>query len=70
MSSRPGFVVDHRVLADGGKPPNQYVGQVSVQIRCNWPPKATRDQVLLALAACYDEAARALDTHERPPVAS
>ena len=70
MSSRPGFVVDHRVPADGGTPPNQYVGQVSVQVRCNWPPRATRDEVSHALYMAYLDACRALEDHERPPVAS
>ncbi len=70
MSSRPGFVLDHRVPADGGTPPNQYVGQVSVQVRCNWPPKATYDEVIKALAAGYMAAVKELIAHERPPVKS
>ena len=67
MSRRPGFVADHRVPSDGGIPPNQYVGQVSVQVRCNWPPRATRAEVLHALAEGYAKALAELDAHERPP---
>lgn len=68
MSARPGFVVDHRVKADGGEPPNQYPDRISVQVRCNWPPKATHDEVVKALAAAYGAAIRELIAHERPPV--
>lgn len=56
MSRRPGFVVDHRVPADGGVSPNAYVAQVSVQVRCNWPPGATELQVIEALGAAMGKA--------------
>lgn len=67
MSGRPGFVVDHRVPADGGESPNAYVAQVSVQVRCNWPPLATQAQVVTALADACLEAIAEFQSHERRP---
>ena len=56
MSQRPGFVVDHQVPADGGVSPNAYVPVISVQVRCNWPPRATYEQVIEALGAAMGKA--------------
>lgn len=56
MSRRPGFVVDHRVPADGGKPPNQYRDLISVQVRCNWPLLSSRTQVIEALGQAMGKA--------------
>lgn len=56
MSRRPGFVVDHFEGADGGVSPNKFHAVISVQMRCNWPPLATVEQVRLAMAECYVKA--------------
>lgn len=56
MSRRPGIVVDHTVTVDGGVPPNQYHGLVSVQVRCNWPPLATRQEIQDAMTAAFAKA--------------
>jgi hypothetical protein len=57
VSRRPGFVIDKTAPADGGRPPNQYHALVSVQVRCNFPPLARRQQVMDVLVAAYVEAA-------------
>lgn len=62
MGSRPGFVIDHTEKADGGQPPNRYADLISVQVRCNWPPRADRDQVLVTLARCYAKAVEEFDS--------
>lgn len=56
MAPRPGFVVDHFTPADGGKPPNRYHPVVSAQVRCNWPPLATDEQIREALMRAYEKA--------------
>ena len=56
MSRRPGFVHDYTQPADGGVPPNQYHGLISVQVRCNWPPLASTDEVLAAMMRAFAEA--------------
>ncbi len=38
MSSRKSVVVTMRVPVDGGESPNQYVGEVTVQVRVHYPP--------------------------------
>jgi len=56
MSRRPGFVVGHFQSADGGVPPNQFHPVISVQVRCNWPPRATEQEVIEALGAAMGKA--------------
>lgn len=65
MSRRPGFVADHRQPADGGVSPNQYHALISVQVRCNWPPLATRAEIEHALAQGYALALASLDDDTR-----
>ena len=61
MTRRPGFVVDHFVSADGGVPPNQFHPVVSAQVRCNWPPLATKAEVRQTLEQVYLKALAELD---------
>lgn len=69
MGSRPGFIVDHRVPADGGEPPNQYVAQISIQVRCHFPPRASREEVLAALDDAYRQAEQEVWRHPWGPAA-
>lgn len=63
MGSRPGFIVDQRHPADGGISPNAYAPWISVQVRCHFPPRATRGQVINALSEAYLEALEEVETH-------
>lgn len=57
MSSRPGFIIDHRVRTDnGGVSPNAYVAQVSVQLRVNAPPLCRRSEVREAICEAFNQA--------------
>lgn len=61
MSRRPGFVVDHMQTADGGVSPNQFHPVISVQVRCNWPPRASIEECRQALMECYEKAVAELE---------
>jgi hypothetical protein len=61
VSRRPGFVVDHMESADGGVSPNRFHPVISVQMRCNWPPLATEEEIRLAMAECYVKAQKELE---------
>lgn len=57
MSRRRGFETTVRRPADGGEPPNQYVPQITVQIRGYWPPGTEAKHVLSALTEAVLNAA-------------
>lgn len=61
MARRDGFVLRVDQPCDGGQPPNQQIAQVTVEIRCHWPRRATQSDVFNALSQAVDRAADEFD---------
>lgn len=61
MASRDGFVLRVDVPCDGGVSPNRQIPQVTVEVRCHWPRRATQTEVFDALAKAIDQAADEYD---------
>ncbi len=56
MGHRPGILVSHKQVVDGGESPNRFVPVLTTEVRCYWPANTSWEMIDDAIEAACAEA--------------